>query len=230
MNDLITIERPGPPAIVAELAPFVTAAKQYEVKDVASHEQALTIIKRFRNGERGIEEHFARAKKAASDAHKELVRSIAALVGPIAEARSIMDHKADEYEKEEQRKADEEARRLQEKARKEEEDRKLAEAQAAQDAGDKALAEEIMSEPVTVPVVIVAPAVAEVAGVSTRILWSAEVFDLMALVRFVAANPQWEHLLEPNVPNLNRLAVAQHEAMKTPGVRAVSTTSRSTRR
>jgi hypothetical protein len=95
--------------------------------------------------------------------------------------------------------------------------------------GDSAAAEAILAEPVSAPIVTVAPQVAKVDGVSSTTRWSAEVMDLMMLVRYVAAHPEWVSLLEANMPNLNRLAISQHEALSIPGVRAVKTTVRSMR-
>jgi len=84
-------------------------------------------------------------------------------------------------------------------------------------------------EPVAAPVIHVAPQVAQVEGVSSMTRWSAEVTDLMELVKYVAAHPEWLSLLEPAMPNLNRLAVAQRQALSIPGVRAISRTVRATR-
>ena len=75
----------------------------------------------------------------------------------------------------------------------------------------------------------VAPQVATVEGVSSMTRWSAEVTDLIELVKYVAAHPEWLSLLEPAMPNLNRLAVAQRQALSIPGVRAISRTVRATR-
>jgi hypothetical protein len=225
----IQIEKPAPPAIVAELNPLVVQARAFKVVDVETHAAALERIKRLRAGEKGIEDHFARAKKAASDAHKEIVAAVNALIGPVAEARRIYDTNAAIYEAVKRKEAEEEQRRLQEKARKEEEDRQLAAAQEAQDLGDAAEAEAIVSEQVSAPVITVQPQVARVEGVSNRTAWSAEVHDLHELVKYVAAHPEWISLLKPAMPNLNRLAVAQRQALSVPGVRAVSKTVRATR-
>lgn len=226
---VITIEKPAPPSIVAELAPVVQAAKVFTIDSIEAHGAALDRIKRLRLGERAIEDHFARAKKAASDAHRQLVASIAALTGPLAEARGIYDRAAAAFEQEQKRIAEEESRRLQELARQQEEERALMDAVEAESAGDAAGAEAILAQPVAVPVVHVAPQVATVAGVSSRMTWSAEVTDLVALVKYVAAHPEWISLLEPSMPNLNRLAVAQRQALSIPGVKAVSKTVRATR-
>lgn len=227
-SEIITIERPGPPAIVAELQPLVVAARQFEVVDMDSDAECLTREKKLRVGEKMIEEHFAKAKKSASDAHKELVRSIAALTGPIKEARQIYFRKSDAWEEEERLKAADEERRLQALARKEEEERQLQSAIEAEDAGDTVQRDAIMEEEPDVPTITVAPAVAKVEGVSKRKTWSADVWDKRSLILYVAQHPEWDSLLDPNMPNLNRMAVSQREALRIPGVRAVSKSVRST--
>jgi len=226
---MIHIEKPAPPAIVTELSPLVAAAKAFKVTDVDSNAAALERIKKLRAGEKMIEDYFEPARRAADNAKKEILAARDGLIAPIAEARRIYDNSAGAYEQEERRKAEEEQRRLQEKARKDEEERQLLAAIDAEERGDQAEAKAIMEEPVVTPVVTVAPQVARVEGVSSRTNWSAEVTDLLALVRYVAAHPEWVYLLEPSIPNLNRLAVAQRNALSIPGVRAVSKTVRSTR-
>jgi hypothetical protein len=224
-GEMIRIEKPAVPAIVARLAPVVSAAQQFSVLDVESDGLARERARALRGGEKEITELFERARKAADTAKKEILATRDGLIGPLAEARSLYERKALDYEDQERRKAEAEARRLQEIARKQEEDRILAEAEAAQNTGDVATAEAIISEPVSVPMVQVVPAVATVAGSGTRVTWSAEVFDFLAFVRHVAAHPEHLALLEPNGPNLNRLAVSLHEALNLPGVRAVSKTA-----
>jgi len=230
---MIQIEKPAPPSIVAELAPLVKAAQAFEVKDVESHGGALERIKALRAGEKGIENHFAKAKKDASDAHKSIVAAVAGLIGPIAAARTIYDRSAQEYERIERQKAEEEQRRLQEQARKQEEERQLLDAIDAEAGGNLQEAEAILAQPVSVPTVRVAPAVAQVKGVSTRELWWAEIHDVAACLKWMLEREEWapaigrcKDILETV---LRPLAVAQRDAMSIPGVRAVSKQSRSTR-
>lgn len=225
-NELITIERPGPPAIVAELAPIVALARAFEVNDLETNRQALEAVRRLRAGEKGIQDHFAKSIKDAHAAHKSILSAVAALTGPIAEARSIFDQKTARYESAERIKAQEEARRLQEEARRAEEERTLMDAINAEADGDNAAAEAILAEPVSAPVVIVAPQIAKVAGLSEQTRWSAEVTDLARLVSHVAKHPELINLLVPNDTALNALARAQQAALAIPGVRAVPTTTR----
>ena len=227
--EMIRIEKPAPPAIVHELAPVVAAARAFAVTEPVSHGTALERIRILRNGERSITDYFEPARKAADAAKKEILAARDGLIGPFAEARAIYDRTAQEYEAVERKKAEEEQRRLQEIARKEEEERQIQAAIAAEQDGNQQEMEAILAEPVSVPTVTVAPALAQVEGVSVRTTWSAEVLDFLALAVYVAAHPEWISLLEPNGPNLNRLAVSQRDAMSIPGVRAVAKSVRSTR-
>lgn len=226
---MIQIEKPAPPAIVQELAPLVAQAKAFPVANVDSHGEALERIKKLRRGEKMIADAFEPSRKAADAAKKEILSLRDGLIGPLAEARTIYDRTALAYEQEERRKAEEEQRRLQEIARKQEEERQLQDAIAAEQSGNVAERDAILAETPSVPVVKVAPAVAQVEGVSTRTTWSAEVTDMEALIGYVASHLEWSSLLMPNGPNLNRLAVAQREALSIPGVRAVASTVRSSR-
>lgn len=221
-ESMIKIEKPAPPGMVATLAPVVLAARGFEVRNVEEHAKALERCKALRDGERAITEAFEPARKKADEAKKEILRLRDGLIGPIAEARSIYDRKAADYEAAERRRAEEEQARLRELARKQEEERQLMAAIAAEEEGDEAAADAIMAESVTAPVVTVAPQVARVVGVVARTIWSAEVTDLHALVKYVAAHPEWLSLLEPVGKNLDAMARTQREAMSIPGVRAVS--------
>jgi len=227
--EMIQIQKPSPPALVAELSPLVRGAEAFNVIDVETNAIALQRLKVLRDGEKKIAEYFEPARKAADAAKKEILAARDGLIGPIAAARSIYDQKAGTFEQEQRRKAEEERRRLQEQARKDEEERQLLAAIEAEQGGNQEEAEAILQEPVSAPVIHVAPQVATVEGVSSMTRWSAEVTDLIELVKYVAAHPEWLSLLEPAMPNLNRLAVAQRQALSIPGVRAISRTVRATR-
>jgi hypothetical protein len=227
--EIITIEKPAPPAIVAELSPIVAVARAFEVTDVETDRIAQERGRHCRLGEKGIEDHFAKTKRALIDAKKAFDSSIAALTGPIAEARAIYFQKSDAFQAAERTKAEEESRRLQAIARKEEQERQLLSAIEAEASGDTLAAEAILQEEVVPPLVTVVPSIAKVEGVSSMTRWSAEVYDKLALDRYVAAHPEWSSLTEPSLPNLNRLAVAQRQALSIPGVRAVSKIVRTTR-
>lgn len=229
----IQIDRPAPPAIVAELAPVVAEARLFQIENIESHAIALQRAKALRAGEKKIEEAFEPSRKAADTAKKEILTLRDSLIGPIAAARQIYDRNASIYEAQERQKAADEQRRLQEKARKEEEERQLAAAQEAQDRGDKDEAEAIVSEPVSAPVIHVAPAVAEVEGVSGRKSWAPEVYDVVECLLFMTRRQEWRAALERLKPELETIlrpmATAQRQNLSIPGVRAVEKSVRSYR-
>jgi len=114
-------------------------------------------------------------------------------------------------------------------ARQREEERQILDAISADESGDKATAAAILEEQRALPVIVVAPALAKVSGVSTRTDWRAEVVDKLALIRYVAAHPEWTNLLEANEPALSGLARSQRSALAIPGVRAIEVQGRSVR-
>jgi hypothetical protein len=225
MQDIV-IARPDASALAAEAAPLVRAASSLKIATKDDHERALESIKVLRGFEKRIIDAFEPTRKNLDGAKKELLALRDGMLRPISSARATIDTTAAAYETEQRRIAEAETKRLMEEARKREEERQLEQAVEAEEAGDPELADEILREPTPLPVVHVAAAVAKVDGMSTQTRWGAEVVDLLALVRYVAANPQWVNLLEANTVALNRLAVAVKGELRIPGVRAVSTTHR----
>ena len=58
-----------------------------------------------------------------------------------------------------------------------------------------------------------------VKGISTKTLWKAEVADKLALIKYVANNPQYINLLEGNTTAINSLAKSLKGAMQVDGIR-----------
>ncbi len=158
----------------------------------------------------------------------------------LAQAEKIIKGKMIAYTTEQERIAAE-ARRAAEAAIKAEQERiarEVAEKEAAAAAeaakllaqGNEEKAAEVQAQAAieaaslsTTAAVMTAPAVAEpvakVSGVSMRTVWKAEVTDKMALIAFVAANPQFANLLDANTSALNQMAKAMKDAMQIGGVR-----------
>lgn len=123
-----------------------------------------------------------------------------------------------------QHKVEQERRQLEaqarERARKEQERlRKRAEAAAEKGQAEKAEVLEDQAEQVAAPTLAKREAPS---GVSTRVVWEAEVTDKMALIKAVAAGHAPHTLLEPNMTVLNQQARALKDAMTYPGVKAKS--------
>ena len=88
--------------------------------------------------------------------------------------------------------------------------------EAAQ-AKSEALAE--MSAMVAAAPVIAHSEAPKAAGVSTRSVWKCECADKMALIKFIANNPQFENLLEFNESAGNQMAKALKGTMRVDGLR-----------
>jgi hypothetical protein len=57
------------------------------------------------------------------------------------------------------------------------------------------------------------------AGVSSRKVWKAEVNDKLAFIQFIAAHPEYLELVEPNMPAVNKIALALKANCPIKGVR-----------
>lgn len=225
----IVIQSPDAAPVVSEFAPVVVEAAELVVGTKGEHASALEIIRRLRLAQRKIQELFSQPKTDAFRAHKSICAAESKLLIPYVEAERIVSSKCTGYEREQRRIAEEAERHAREDARRREEELRFQEALEAENAGEAAEAQAILDQPIAVPTVRVEPEVAKVEGISQRVLWSAEVNDLVALVGYVAAHPEWISLVEPNATALNALARAQRGELRIPGVKAVSTISRAVR-
>lgn len=234
----ITIQRPDEAELRAEYAPLVLRAESMTIATKDDHEAAQLYLVDLKRAEKAVGEKLDPIVKQANATHKMLTALRSAALAPIESARGIISRKVSDYERDQariaaeaQRKAEAEARAREEARRQAEQEAALAAAAEAEAAGDNDLACELLDEaeaieddPVFVPVVAVPVQTARVNGVSTQTRWSASVTDKAALVAYVAAHPEWLHLLDVAMPALNGLARSQRDALRIPGVRAVAET------
>lgn len=224
-----TIETPDRAELAREHTGLCERATAFKIENPTDHEDAKIFFRDLKAAEKRVEDKLGPIIDAAHKTHKGLTTLRAEILAPITAAYKAVSMKCLAFEDVQRKKAEEAQRIAQEAARKAEEERQLADAIAAEQSGDKQGAEEIMAVPVSVPVVQVAPAIAEVKGVSSRVTWGAEVTSLIALVKYVAEHQEWIGLLQANGPALNKIAQAQKDALKIPGVKAVATRSMSAR-
>lgn len=159
-----------------------------------------------------------------SSAHatwKKALAQKAVVVGPIEEAERIVKGAIAAYLREQGRLRLEAQKAAEASARKLAEDEALARASALEAAGRPVEAAAVLDRPLAVmPVSVAAPPRAE--GVSRRTNYRAQVIDLKALVRHVAAHPEHSNLLLPNGPALNQLAKSLKGDLAIPGVKVVA--------
>ncbi len=218
----IEIIQPETGDLTAQNQSLFIQASTLAVIDKMSHQAGSEILKDIARAEKIVVERFAEPKQAAHKAHKFITQMEGMFLEAIKDARSIISPKLIGYETEQRRIAEAKQRELAELARKQEEERLLQDAIDAEASGDKAGASAILEEPISAPVVTVAPETAKVDGVSTRTVWRAELTDKMRLLKYVVEHPEWLNLIEVNLSALNALARSQKGAFALPGTKAVS--------
>ncbi len=204
-----------------EIAPALSVAREIVVVDAASYELAGQTVKDLTGIEKKIKEFWAPEKEMASKLHKSLVAKEKAMLAPVEEEKSAkvqsMRKWADEQERlrrEAQAKAEAEAKKAAEEAA-------LAQAVALEESGDKDAAESVLATPVTAPPVYVPKSTPGGYGQFTRKSWKAEVVDLLALVKAVAAGQAPIQAIQAEAVFLNQQARSLKSAKAYPGVRAV---------
>ena len=144
-----------------------------------------------------------------------------------SDVKNILNTRMVAWADEKKAKEREEERRLQEIARKRVEEEVLQQALEAEAAGEKEEAQKIIEEPVYVPPVKVVSEIPKSKESYIRETWSAEIIDVMALVKGIAEGKVDIQAIEPNnlIKNhsfLNTLATRYKETLNIPGVRAIS--------
>lgn len=100
-----------------------------------------------------------------------------------------------------------------------------AEAEKIAETGDVEQAAALVTAAVAIAPAVAAEKPIKVDGISTRVTWSAQVTDLATLIKYVAENPQFAGLLQPDQKALNDMARALKGNLKIPGVLAVTNES-----
>jgi len=197
-------------------------AKSFKVDDAVSKKTAATRRDVASAAVKQIETFFGPHIRNAHKAWKDLTGSKAnTLTVPqlILDSykRSIMVY--DQEQINVRRKAEIDAR---EAARVTEEDNRMEVAAELEQDGRHEEAAAVIDAPMEIPIVAQQPDPDDKLQ-TYRDNWTAEVFDLGALVKYVAANiDTYIHLLEPHDTSLNSLARALKGAMNIPGVKAVN--------
>lgn len=122
-----------------------------------------TIMKR-------IDETFDDPIQAAHATHKKMLSAKKKHAYPLLQAERAVKGGIGKYEDEQRSAREAEERQLRLQARREEEDRRLAEAEELEQQGEPEAAEELISEPVVAPPVVL-PKATKIEGVSTRTVW-----------------------------------------------------------
>ena len=142
------VDRPDTTDLSTEASVLVIEARSLEIVDDASFSRAVEFMNGCADLRKKIKAKFAEPKRKADEAHKSLCKWESEELQPVDTAEREAKKKIGSYRDEQERKRQEEERRLSDEARKREEDRLLAEALDAQSEGDHAAALEIVSTPI----------------------------------------------------------------------------------
>lgn len=222
------IDAPGA-AERAEALTWPERARAAVVMDDTSYRVVADMLLGIKALRKKIAETFDPHIARAFQAHRALTRDKAETEAPLAEAERVIKDTLAAYDTEQERLRVEAQRLADEAARQRDEDERLARAAAMEiegrEYGDDALVDEahalIETPPVPVTAAPVAKAVPKVQGISYRVTYSARVTDVRALVKFIAANPQYVNLIVPNMTAINAQARSLKSALQIPGVQVL---------
>jgi len=220
MTTLATIETKAD-ELNREILPELSVASEIVVRDAESYQMAGETWKSLTALEKKIKAYWEEDVSAALKLHRSLVAKRDAMLIPVGEQKNTLRLGMKSFEDEQERIRRAEQARLEEDARKAAEEAALAQAVALEQNGHKAAAEAVIAAPVVAPAVYVPKTTPTGFGNATRRVWGAEVTDLMALVKAVAAGTVPIQAIEENTVFLNQQARALKSALQYPGVRAV---------
>lgn len=208
------------PELEARAVSWPDRAQALAVVDAATCEAAGELLRDIKTLREEIAASTDPVIEAAHKAHKAALAQRKQLEAPLVQAEGTIKGRLAAYVTEQER-----LRRIVEaqaaaEARRIEEDRRLVEAEALAAAGEAAEAEAVLDAPMPAPPPPRAR-VPKVEGVATREVWSAQVTNLMQLVKAIAAGQAPLALVLPNEPALHGQARSLKAQMQIPGVRAV---------
>ncbi len=200
-------------------------AKAITVKTATEYGAACELLKTIKGLRFDIESTFKPIRESAHATWKATIRQQEVVEQPLQEAENLLKPQIAAYLREEERKRHEEQMRIQKAEREREERERLEKAVILDEIGETAMANQVLEEEVYIPPVILPKTAPKVAGISMRGTWSAQVTDLMQLVKAVAAGAAPIQCLTANMVHLNQQARSMQDALRYPGVRAISSSN-----
>jgi hypothetical protein len=196
-----------------------------KIETAAQYVEAGELLKTVKGLRAEIDATFDPIISKAHEAHKEALSQKKKVDAPLVEAEGILKPQIGAYLREEERKRQAEELRLQKEAREREEAEQLSKADILHEIGEVDAANEVLREEIYVPPVVLPSAAPKVSGISMRETWSAQVVDLMKLVKAVAEGKAPIQCLSANTIFLNQQSRSMKAALNYPGVKAVSDSS-----
>lgn len=214
--------------IAAESSTTLADAKAFKIADARQYAEAGAKLQGIKALMKKIDETFDPHIKRAFEAHRSLVAEKKQHQTPLQTAEALLKTALLGYQQEEERKRRELEAKAQEEARKQQEKlQRQAEAAAAKGKVEKAAALQATAAAVVAPIIPVTTQ--KIAGISTRVTYSARVKDLLELCKAIAAGKVPVNAVTANMPFLNNQARVMKETLAYPGVEVVTETGLASR-
>lgn len=182
-----------------------------KIQNAQDYEQAGKLLVTIKGMRKRILDVFGPIVKAAHEAHKIARGKQTEAEAPLDLAEGHLKRLIGDYNAEQDRIRQQQQREAEAAARRAEEERILAEAKAAEDAGDNEAAQAIIEQPVVAPVVIVQTAAPKLEGVSFRENWTFQITDETKIPR---------EFLVVDAKKIGQVVKAMKGMTNIPGVRA----------
>lgn len=186
-------------------------ARTIKIVTAQDYERAGEFLLTVKDLRKEIKATFGPLKDKAWAAHKAICAEEERHDKPLKEAEATVKPLMKAWDDEQERIRLERERLLNEEARKREEERILAEAAAAEAAGDKETAQDIINEEPYVPPTVLKKATPKVAGISYRETWKFRVVDEKKIRR---------ELMIPDEVKIGQLVRALKGQFNEPGIEA----------
>jgi hypothetical protein len=200
------------------------------ISDQESYDLALQYRSELQGYLERVEAFFEPMRVKAHEAYKEILNKKAEVVKPAKVHLDGLNASIGIFlqsQREKQRKLQEaEQERLNALAEKQHE----REIKKLQKKGYDPESIEMMSQQAVVAPVAEVKPILEQGGISTREQWQGEVVDMMALIKFISKNKRYQHLLQVDQAELNKLARSMRQNLDLPGVNVISKTVVATKR
>lgn len=177
---------------------------------------------------RNIDELFEPMRIAAHNAYKAVLITKGSLHDPVEAAIKQTSRDIVTWEELQERSREEARQHKQAEADRAAAEKRQRDIRNAKKRGDNERVEQLEDAPLEVEEVEVEETYQKNSGVSRRRIYRGEVTDLLALVKFVAKNKHFIHLLSPNMSAINTLAKDQKGMLSIPGLKSTSSTSLAT--
>ena len=198
-------------------------ASEVNIVDQDSYNEAAVLITKIVSLRKQVVAHHKPVKDAANKAHKEACAAERRMLTPLSQAETTIKNALLRWDRQQEALRAAEQKRLQDEARKQEEEARLEiAAQAEAEGAPDEVVQEILDTPTIGPsTAIAAPTYTKAPGLSTRMLYSAEVTNIRVLCAAIAAGTAAETLVQPNEVALNGLARSMKDSFRVPGCKLV---------